>query len=110
MFRTMMVQDIAFFDGMSTGELTSRMTSDVNGMVSPLRTMLQSALSNSISLIGGLIACFVTSWRLSMLAFTTVAPVIFLTGQYAKWSRGLNRQIWAAYGTASSVAVQAFSS
>lgn len=33
LFRNIIVQDIAFFDGMSTGELTSRMTNDVNGMV-----------------------------------------------------------------------------
>ena len=93
MFSNLIVQDIQFFDDMSTGELISRMTNDVGSMLSPLRTMLQSTLSNIILLFGGLIMCFITSWRLSMLAFTTVAPVLFLTGQYAKWSKTINRAI-----------------
>ena len=49
-------------------------------MTQPIRGMLNNLLSNIISMMGGLIMCFVTSWRLSMLAFTTVAPVVFLTG------------------------------
>ena len=102
MFSNIIVQNIQFFDDMSTGELISRMTNDVGGMMSPLRTMLATTLSNLILLFGGLLMCFVTSWRLSMLAFTTFAPVLFLTGQYAKWSKNINRAIWAAFGSVSS--------
>eukprot|EP01083_Nonionella_stella_P181393 649653_1 len=109
MFRNIMVQNIEFFDEMSTGELISRMSNDVRGMLTPLRTMLTSTLSNIILLFGGLVMCFITSWRLSMLAFTTVAPVLFLTGQYAKWSKNINRAIWAAFGSSTQIATQAFS-
>ena len=98
MFRNIVVQDVQFFDEMSTGELISRMTNDVSGMLTPLRTMLATTLTNVITLIGGLVMCFTISWRLSMLAFTTVAPVLFLTQQYAKWRRNINRKIWSAFG------------
>eukprot|EP01084_Bolivina_argentea_P296450 510585_1 len=44
-----------------------------------------------------------------MLAFTTIAPILFLTQQYAKWSRTINRSIRSAFGVGTSIATQAFS-
>ena len=107
LFSAMMVQDIAFFDGMPTGQLTSRLTNDTNAMVSPLNTILNSLVSNVLLLFGGLTMCLVTSWRLSLLAFTSIGPIIYITSIYARWSRGLNHQIWAALGDANSVATEA---
>ena len=64
--------------------------------VNPINNMLGTLLSNSLLLIGGITLCFTTSWRLSMLAFTTVGPIIHITQVYASWSRGLNRQIYGS--------------
>eukprot|EP00793_Prasinoderma_coloniale_P000967 PRCOL_00007057-RA len=97
-------QDIAYFDGTTTGDLVSRLSSDVNAMVSPVQTVLGSTVSNAATLVGGLVMCFVTSWRLSMLAFTTVLPVSMVTQRYAKWSQRLNREIFSKLGEASTVA------
>ena len=85
LFSAMMVQDIAFFDGMPTGQLTSRLTNDTNAMVSPLNTILNSLVSNILLLIGGLVMCLYTSWRLSLLAFTSIGPIIYVTSVYARW-------------------------
>ncbi len=63
LFRSIMIQDIAFFDGVTTGELTSRLTNDANAMVAPCQTVLSSFLSNAFSLFGGIFFCFYTSWR-----------------------------------------------
>jgi len=101
------VQDVAFFDGNSSGQLTSRLTNDVSFMVSPIQTMLGTLLSNSILLLGGMILCFSTSWRLSMLAFTTVGPIIHITQVYANWSKHLNRQIYGALAAANGYATEA---
>ena len=38
--------------------------------------------------------CFYTSWRLSMLAFTTILPMMHITGVYAEWSRNINKKIY----------------
>lgn len=107
LFQSIIVQDIAFFDGTTTGELTSRLSNDANAMVAPCQTVLSSFLQNLIGLVGGLFMCFYTSWRLSILAITSIAPIIQITRVYAKWSQFINRQIWAALGDASSVATQA---
>jgi len=108
MFGNILVQNVEFFDDMSSGELISRMTNDVGGMLSPLRTLLASTLTNIIQLVGGLVVCVVLSWRLSILAFTTVAPILFMTQQYAKWSRNIMRAVWAAFGASTQIASQAF--
>jgi ATP-binding cassette, subfamily B, bacterial len=100
LFSNMMVQDITFFDGMMTGQLTSRLTNDTNGMVSPMRTLMNTILVNIIKFFGGLVMCLYTSWRLSILAFTSIGPIIFLISLYAQFSRDLNRQIWSALGDA----------
>jgi ABC-type multidrug transport system fused ATPase/permease subunit len=107
LFKGIIVQDVAFFDGNSSGDLTSRLTNDVWFMVSPMQSMLGSLLSNSILLIGGIAWCFSTSWRLSMLAFTTVGPIIHITQIYASWSKNLNSEIYGAMAVANSQATEA---
>mmetsp|Transcript_29899 Transcript_29899/g.80358 ORF Transcript_29899/g.80358 Transcript_29899/m.80358 type:complete len:467 (+) Transcript_29899:20-1420(+) len=75
-------------------------------MLSPLQSTLQTLLSNSILLVGSLAWCFVISWRLSMLAFTTLAPIIYMTSAYARWSRRQNYMIWQTLGDANADAAE----
>ena len=92
-FDSILNQDIAFFDGMRTGDLQQRCTSDVRQTASPIFSSLPLLLSNIILLVGGVVMCFVTSWRLSMLAFTTALPIMHVTRAYAEWSSKINRAI-----------------
>lgn len=52
--------------------------------------------------------CFHTSWRLAALAFVAIAPVIYLTDQYARWSKKLQFEYWGALGDAAAKASEAF--
>eukprot|EP01105_Mastigella_eilhardi_P021886 TRINITY_DN5337_c0_g1_i3.p1 TRINITY_DN5337_c0_g1~~TRINITY_DN5337_c0_g1_i3.p1 ORF type:complete len:644 (-),score=147.08 TRINITY_DN5337_c0_g1_i3:896-2827(-) len=106
-FVSIITQDIAFFDGTTTGDITSRLYGDSMAMVQPTQSVISTLVSSSISLVGGLIMCLYTSWRLSILAFTTVGPIIIVTKVYANWSQQINKEIWAAWGDANSNAVQA---
>jgi len=108
LFASLIVQDIAFFDGNSTGQLTSRMTNDVTQMVNPMRTLLNTLLSNVLLLGGGLVMCFFTSWRLSMVAFTSMGPIVYATQLYARWSRSINREIYDDVAKANTIATEAF--
>jgi len=69
--------------------------------------MFSTLISNTILLCGGIGMCFYTSWRLSLLAFVTVGPIIYITRVYAAWSQNLNRDIYAALGKANSIATEA---
>ena len=109
LFRAIISQDIVFFDGVSTGELISRLGMDTNAMTSPMRSVLSGTLSNILLLGGGLTMCLITSWRLTVLAMTSIYPIVIITRSYASWSSIVNRGIWASLGDASNAANQAIS-
>lgn len=98
LYRAIIVQDIAYFDGANSGDLTSRLSGDVYAMVQPVQSALATLLSSFVMLAGGLVMCLYTSWRLSILAFTTIGPIVLVYRVYAKWSGQINKEIWAAYG------------
>lgn len=83
---------------MPVGDLTSRLWNDANAMISPISTVMTTFLTSLIMLCGGLFMCFYTSWRLSILAFTTIGPITLLYRIYSKWSKQINKEIWTAMG------------
>ncbi len=88
-------------------QLTSRLTNDVSSMAEPVNWMLSALLRNLLALGGGFAMCFIISWKLSMLAFTTMAPIMHITAVYSRWSRELNRKRYALLAEANSSAAEA---
>jgi ABC-type bacteriocin/lantibiotic exporter with double-glycine peptidase domain len=78
-------------------------------MMVPIQTSLSSLLSNILILIGGMVMCFIKSYRLSMLAFVTIGPITYLWNIYAQWSKGLSREMLAYWAEGNSIASQAIS-
>ena len=107
LFRSLLAQDIVFYDAASVGDLTSRLSYDVQAMLAPVQTLLSSVLENAALLLGALAACFWQSWQLSLLAATTLMPATYVTQRYARWSSGLNRHIAAALGQGNAAATEA---
>ena len=79
----------------SLPQLTSRLTNDVAAMSEPINWQLSALMRNTVALVGGILLCFLTSWKLSILAFTTMAPILHITAVYSRWSRDLNRSRYA---------------
>lgn len=104
-----MAQDVAYFDGTESGRLISRLTNDLDLMMAPIQSSLSSLLSNMLILFGGMLMCYVKSYRLSMLAFVTVGPISYLWDQYAQWSKGLAREMLSYWAEGNSIASQALS-
>ena len=102
-----LAQDIAYFDGTESGRLISRLTNDLDMMMSPIQSSLSSLLSNVLILFGGMAMCFVKSVPLSMIAFVTVGPISYLWETYAKWSKGLAREMLSYWAEGNSIAAQA---
>eukprot|EP00924_Labyrinthula_sp_SR-Ha-C_P003257 maker-scaffold_15-snap-gene-4.0-mRNA-1 protein AED:0.08 eAED:0.08 QI:0/1/0.5/1/1/1/2/25/926 len=107
LFSHILAQDVAFFDGTTSGYLVSKLSYEVNGMVDPIRTSLGQLLSNIILLIGGIFMCYYSSYKLSLLAFVSVGPIMFLWDQYGEFSKKVNRKMLVAYAQANSVATEA---
>lgn len=104
-----LAQDVAYFDGTESGRLISRLTNDLDMMMAPIQSSLSNLLSNCLILVGGMVMCFVKSYRLSMLAFVTVGPISYLWEQYALWSKGLAREMLSYWAEGNSIAAQALS-
>eukprot|EP00922_Rhytidocystis_sp_ex-Travisia-forbesii_P036110 GHVS01053587.1.p1 GENE.GHVS01053587.1~~GHVS01053587.1.p1 ORF type:complete len:1269 (+),score=222.60 GHVS01053587.1:495-3809(+) len=109
LFLTVLHQDVAFFDGLMTGQIISRVILDANAMVEPVGVLLNIFLSNVLVVLGGLVLCLYTSWKLTVLAFTSIGPIMYLTGLYSQWSRSLNRDIYEAYAEGNAVSNEAIS-
>jgi ABC-type multidrug transport system fused ATPase/permease subunit len=73
LFAQIVDQDVAFFDGTTSGHLTSKLTNDISLMMEPIRASLSTLLYNGVTLFGGVAMCYWTSYQLSMLAFVTVS-------------------------------------
>jgi ATP-binding cassette, subfamily B, bacterial MsbA len=76
-YEHLMTLPVKFFDGRKTGEITSRLTSDVAVIQTTVSTSLAAALAQGITLVGGVILLFVISVTLSIsvLSFLPVAIV-----------------------------------
>ena len=108
LFSRLLRLDVAYYDGIRSGDLMSRLSGDVTALVQPFQAMIPTMISSTAQLVGGIIMCFHTSWRLAALAFVTIAPVIYLTDQYARWSKKLQFEYWGALGDAAAKASEAF--
>jgi ATP-binding cassette subfamily B protein len=81
----------AFFETVRTGEVISRLTSDVVQLDTVIGTSVSMALRNLLLLIGGLIMLFITSLKLGMVILVMVPlvimPIILLGRRVRRLSR-----------------------
>ncbi|CAI4225841.1 unnamed protein product [Auanema sp. JU1783] len=77
LFRSVIKQEIGFFDANKTGEICSRLTSDCQTMSNTLSLYMNVLTRNVTMLFGSLIFMFTLSWKLSMITLINI-PIIFL--------------------------------
>jgi ATP-binding cassette subfamily B protein len=74
-YRSIIEQEIGFFDARKTGELTSRITADATVMQNTVSVNLSMGLRNTVMVVGGLGLLVVSSPRLTVLMLALVPPV-----------------------------------
>ncbi|CAJ0573227.1 unnamed protein product, partial [Mesorhabditis spiculigera] len=77
LFRSIINQEIGFFDENKTGEIVSRLTADCQTMTNTLSLYINVLSRNCFMLFGSIIFMFTLSWRLSMITLIAI-PIIFL--------------------------------
>lgn len=80
LFRSVIKQEIGFFDLNKTGEICSRLTADCQTMSNTLSLYMNVLTRNLTMLFGSLIFMFTLSWRLSMITLINI-PIIFLVNK-----------------------------
>lgn len=110
LFRSLVSQEVAFFDEARTGDLVSRIGTDSASLQGLLSANLSMALRHGITALGALVLLFVTSPRLTALMLLVVPPVAIGSVFYGRKVRALARRYQDALAEASHVAEESFSS
>jgi ABC transporter fused permease/ATP-binding protein len=104
LFRSILFQDIAFFDAARTGELTNRLASDTTVLQNTVTVNVSMALRYFVGAVGGLVLLAYMSPLLTGLAMAIV-PVIAIGGaMYGRTIRKLSKQVQDALARSTEVA------
>src|SRR5262245_11473160 len=68
---------LSFYDRTKTGDLVSRVTTDVDAIQNFISTALLGIVVNALTLVGMLAVMFYFNWRFTLIALS-VAPILFL--------------------------------
>ena len=81
---------IPFFDSRRTGEITSRLTSDASVVQTTVSSSLAQALSQGITLIGGVVLIVVLSPRLSLTVLSFLPIVVIAASVFGRRLRRIS--------------------
>jgi ATP-binding cassette subfamily B protein len=84
LFRHIFGQDQAFFGRYPTGELVTRLTSDIDALNQLLSSSVVTILTEGVTLIAVVIVMFWVNWRLALLALG-VLPILLVVTRYFRW-------------------------
>jgi ABC transporter fused permease/ATP-binding protein len=109
LYRSLLGQEIAFFDASRTGELVSRLGTDCAAIQSLVSAHVSMAFRHVITALGALALLFVTSPRLTLVMLAVVPPVAIGAVAYGRKVRALARRYQDALADASHVAEESLS-
>lgn len=78
-FAAVLRQDMAFFDQVGAGEVTSRLEADVQLIQEGISDKIPTSFMLISTFVAGLVVAFVRCWKLT-LALTAIVPLVIVTG------------------------------
>jgi ATP-binding cassette, subfamily B, bacterial MsbA len=94
---------LTFFDNRRTGELVSRVTSDVTVIQTATTTSLTELLRQSMILVGGIAIIAITNPKLTAVIMAIVPLVVLLTVFYGRYVRRISTKVQDKLADANSV-------
>ncbi|MFT5681891.1 MAG: ABC transporter fused permease/ATP-binding protein [Myxococcota bacterium] len=104
LYRSIISQEIAFFDERRTGELTNRLASDTTVLQNTVTVNVSMLLRFTIMTIGAIGFLFYTSWKLTFLTLTIVPVVAISAGVFGRKMRNISRNFQDALAESTVVA------
>lgn len=103
-------QNVAFFDKLGAGEITTRITADTN--------LIQDGISEKVGLTLTAVATFVTAfiigfikfWKLTLICSSTIVALTVLMGTASTFIIGYSKKSLESYGEGGTVAEEVISS
>jgi ABC-type multidrug transport system fused ATPase/permease subunit len=109
-FNALIRQDTAWYDNNSTGELTTRLTADLNLIQDGISSKPGVAIKSIVAFVSGFAIAFTKGWQLALVltaSFPVIAAVVMVM---TKVRSGGSERAQKAYASAGDVAQQALSS
>ncbi|XP_041079715.1 ATP-binding cassette sub-family B member 9 isoform X2 [Polyodon spathula] len=109
LFRSLVRQEIGFFDATHTGDITSRLSSDTT-MVSDLISLnVNICLRSLVKGVGVCTFMFTLSWKLSLVTFMGFPFIMLVSKFYSKYYKRLAREVQDALAKANNIAEETVS-
>jgi subfamily B ATP-binding cassette protein MsbA len=101
---------LSYHDNKRTGDLISRVTSDIDAIQSFITSGLLGALINILTLVGMVAIMFYVNWRFTLIALS-IAPLLFVVVyRYTRLSKQASREVRKKEGELVSVVQEVLSS
>lgn len=107
LFSNLLRQDIAFFDAKKTGQLVSRLTSDVQEFKSSFKLVISQGLRSCTQVVGCLVSLSMLSTRLTLLLMVATPALMGVGTLMGSALRKLSRQCQEQVARATGVADEA---
>lgn len=92
LYKKMITQDVTFFENNRVGEITSRITTDVELLQSAISITLAEFLRQIIILLGGVVILAYIAPRLSLIMLLTFPVVIFMAMAFGRYIKKLSKK------------------
>ncbi len=90
LFRHLLGLSVGFFETRRSGEITSRLTSDIATIQSAVSTIVVQLTSQAVSLVGGVVVLFIINWRLTLVMLAVLPAVIVAAAVFGRRLRKIS--------------------
>lgn len=108
-YRKFIENDMYFFEQYKSGELVSRLSSDVNQAKSAVSNNLTYMIRSVVIIVSNIIILFTISWVLTLLVMILVPLYSMITLQYSKRNKILVREYQDVQAEISALVAEKFS-
>ena len=103
-------QNIAFFDKLGAGEITTRITADTNLVQDGISEKIALTLTAMSTFVTAFVIAFIKYWKLTLILSSTVFAIVFVMGAGSTFIIKYNKQSLESYALGGSVAEEVISS
>lgn len=103
-------QNIAFFDKLGAGEITTRITADTNLVQDGISEKIALTLTAMATFVTAFVIAFIKYWKLTLILSSTVFAIVFVMGLGSTFIIKFNKQSLESYALGGTVAEEVMSS
>ena len=103
-------QNIAYFDKLGAGEVTTRITADTNLVQDAISQKVALTLTGVATFITAFVIGFIEYWKLTLICSCTIVSIVLVMGNGSRYIVKFNKKSLAAYAVGGTVAEEVLGS